>query len=173
MAVTTGGAKLQKAETVPRIIASVIDGLIIGIVCSIVGMILGIIYWRLAMVGQLAMAGLFLIRDSLLDGQSPGKKAMKLKAVNAKTGATVTQQDSINRNLIFGASAALGALWYLPLGGILGPLGSLAAFAGGLWELWTWYNDKNGRRWGDQHAGTIVIALEPVEAEVEEEEAVS
>jgi uncharacterized RDD family membrane protein YckC len=169
MAANTGNLASKKAETVPRVIASVIDGLIIGIIAGIVGQILGMIYWRFALVGQLLVAGGLLLRDIALDGQSPGKKAMKLKAVNAKTGATITQQDSINRNLIFGASAALGALWYLPLGGILGPLGSLAALAGGLWELWTWYNDKDGRRWGDQHAGTIVVSLEAKEAEVEEE----
>jgi uncharacterized RDD family membrane protein YckC len=67
----SGAPELRKAENGSRIVAYIIDGLIIGVMCliPIAGWIAGIAYG--------------LTRDSLpfLDGQSIGKKAMGLRAV--------------------------------------------------------------------------------------------
>jgi len=171
MAASTGSLASKKAEIVPRAIAAIIDGVIASIGYAILGGILGMIYWRLAIIGWAVAAGFYLLRDTLLDGQSPGKKIMKLQAVNAKTGAKVTQEESIKRNMVPAAGYLLAILNYLPLGWILSIPASLALLAASLYEIWIWYNDrdKEGRRWGDQLAGTIVIALAEKEAEVEEE----
>ena len=165
-------AKNKDSMTVPRAIAALIDGAIGGIGGAIIGAIFGFIYWRLALIGQLASAGFFLIRDTLLDGQSPGKKVMNLRAVNYATGARVTQEESIKRNIVYGAGGLVGVIGYLPLGWLLALPASLALLALCVYEIYVWWTDKEGRRWGDQFAGTAVISDKPlaVKEEVEEEE---
>jgi uncharacterized RDD family membrane protein YckC len=108
-----------------RIIAVIIDGLIAG-VCSIipvVGMLVGIAY--------------ILTRDCLpfLDGQSIGKKAMKLRAVSAETGKPLTNDwgPGIIRNIVL----------YIPFFSIV--------------ELIVLLNNKQGQRLGDQWAKTKVV----------------
>jgi uncharacterized RDD family membrane protein YckC len=171
MAANTGSLASKKAEIVPRAIAAIIDGVIASVGYAILGGILGLIYWRLAIIGWAVAAGFYLLRDTLLEGQSPGKKLMKLQAVNAKTGAKLTQEESIKRNLVPASGYVVALITLLPLGWLLSIPASLALLAASLYEIWIWYNDrdKEGRRWGDQLAGTIVISLEQKEAAVEEE----
>jgi uncharacterized RDD family membrane protein YckC len=78
-----------------------------------------------------------LTRDALpfLDGQSIGKKAMKLRAVSFETGKPLTSNwgPSVIRNIVL----------YIPF------------FA--LVELIVLSNNKDGQRFGDQWAKTKVI----------------
>jgi uncharacterized RDD family membrane protein YckC len=108
-----------------RIIAVIIDGLIAG-VCSLV-----------PVVGFLVGLGYMITRDALpfLDGQSIGKKAMKLRAVSAETGKPLTNDwgPSVIRNIVL----------YIPFFSIV--------------ELIVLLNNKNGQRLGDQWAKTKVV----------------
>ncbi len=108
-----------------RIAAVLIDGILAAVVFPIpvIGMIVGTAY--------------LLTRDALpfLDGQSIGKKAMKLRAVDATSGQPLTNQwgPSIVRNIVL----------FIPLFFIV--------------ELIVLANNKDGQRLGDQWAKTRVV----------------
>lgn len=124
-----------EAETLPpeaqlatmgnRILAVLIDGLIAG-ACSIV-----------PVVGALVGMAYILTRDALpfLDGQSIGKKAMKLRAVSAETGKPLTND--------WGPSVIRNVVLYIPFFAIV--------------ELIVLSNNKDGQRLGDQWAKTKVV----------------
>ncbi len=116
---------LQDASLGNRIIAVLIDGLLSGIVSLV------------PIVGWIAAIAYNLTRDALpfLDGQSLGKKAMKLRAVDAETGKPLTNQwgPSIVRNIVL----------FIPFFAIV--------------ELIVLANNKNGQRLGDQWAKTRVV----------------
>ena len=121
-------ATMTNASLGNRIVAVLIDGILtmaVSIV-PIVGWIIGVAY--------------FLTRDALpfLDGQSLGKKAMKLRAVDAATGKPLTNQwgPSIIRNIVL----------YIPFFFIV--------------ELIVLGNNKEGQRLGDQWAKTRVVTCE-------------
>ncbi len=116
---------LQDASLGSRIIAVLIDGLLSGIVSLV------------PIVGWIAAIAYNLTRDALpfLDGQSLGKKAMKLRAVDAETGKPLTNQwgPSIVRNIVL----------FIPFFAIV--------------ELIVLASNKNGQRLGDQWAKTRVV----------------
>ncbi len=119
---------LKDASLGNRIVAVLIDGILASAVwiVPIVGWIIGVAY--------------FLTRDALpfLDGQSIGKKAMKLRAVDATTGKPLTNQwgPSVIRNIVL----------YIPFFFIV--------------ELIVLANNKDGQRLGDQWAKTRVVTCE-------------
>lgn len=108
-----------------RIVAVLIDGLIAAAISlvPIIGWIVGVAY--------------FITRDALpfLDGQSVGKKAMKLRAVDATTGKPLTNQ--------WGPSVVRNIVLYIPFFFIV--------------ELIVLANNKEGQRLGDQWAKTRVV----------------
>lgn len=108
-----------------RVLAVLIDALIAG-ACSIIpviGMLVGMAY--------------IITRDALpfLEGQSIGKKAMKLRAVSAETGKPLTNDwgPCVIRNIVL----------YIPFFSLV--------------ELIVLMNNKDGQRLGDQWAKTKVI----------------
>jgi len=111
-----------------RILAVLIDGLIAGAVSvvPVIGALVGIAY--------------MLTRDALpfLDGQSIGKKAMKLRAVMAEDNAPLTNN--------WGASVVRNVVLYIPFFAIV--------------ELIVLSNNAENRRLGDQWAKTKVIVAE-------------
>jgi uncharacterized RDD family membrane protein YckC len=110
-----------------RILAVLIDGLIAGAVSivPVIGTLVGIAY--------------FLTRDALpfLDGQSIGKKAMKLRAVSSETNAPLTNN--------WGASIIRNVVLYIPFFAIV--------------ELVVMSNNPEKGRLGDQWAKTKVIVV--------------
>lgn len=122
------------ASTGNRIVAYLIDGVIVGILAGAIGAITGNIgdSW----IGQIIGGVYMLVRDALpfLDGQSVGKKVMKIRVV--------TQDgDSISNN--WAASAIRMIPLYIPLLN--------------LYELYKFFT---GQRLGDDWAKTRVVAAE-------------
>ena len=111
-----------------RIIAVLIDGLL----CMAVSFV--------PFIGWIASIAYFLTRDALpfLDGQSLGKKAMKIRAVDATTGKPLTNQ--------WGPSVVRSIVLYIPFFFIV--------------ELIVLGNNKDGQRLGDQWAKTRVVTCE-------------
>lgn len=156
-----------KAPLVPRIIAAIIDGIIGTIAAVIVGIVLGIVggFISVTIAGVLAGVGGGLvsaawmgIRDSVMQGRSPGKKFLGLTIVGPG-GKPVTREISIKRNMPFivtGLGSAVGALLGLVMG-LLNTIVSLACLAIVVYELYLVVTDKNGLRWGDKSAGTQVV----------------
>ncbi|MGA0332485.1 MAG: RDD family protein [Kiritimatiellia bacterium] len=108
-----------------RILAVLIDGLI----CMALSVV--------PVLGALAAIGYMLTRDALpfLDGQSVGKKAMKLRAVSSETNAPLTNN--------WGASVVRNVVLYIPFFAIV--------------ELIVLSNNKDNQRLGDQWAKTKVV----------------
>ncbi len=130
----------------PRVVAAVIDSLVgFGATIGCVWILPGLLDW----IGQLAGLAYFVTRDSLpfLDGQSVGKKAMKLKA-------TTLEEASLAGNW----SAAL-----IRNGILLIPFFALVE----LYILLTRENGPDsGRRLGDEWAKTkVIVEVKPAEPE--------
>jgi uncharacterized RDD family membrane protein YckC len=120
---------------------------ILGVIANLPGFI-GIIGATAAIVG-------WLMRDTLVEGRSPGKKIMGLQAVNA-AGHPVSLQESVIRNApfvlgavgaLFGHFTIVGALISIPIflaGGAIALLEAVMVLTGNL-------------RFGDRFASTHVI----------------
>lgn len=110
-----------------RILAVLIDGLIVMAmsIVPVIGFLVGLAY--------------MLTRDALpfLDGQSVGKKVMKLRAVSSETNAPLTNN--------WGASLVRNVVLYIPFFAIV--------------ELVVLSNSPENRRLGDQWAKTKVIVV--------------
>ena len=130
---------VKEADFVTRLIAGIIDGFVAGVIQTI----LMKVSWPL---GWLGFAGYWLVRDALpfLDGQSLGKKLMKIRAVEV-SGKNLTNNwsASITRNILLA----------IPIVGLI--------------EIYMLYTKKSEnkplRRLGDEWAKTKVIMVkEPV-----------
>lgn len=135
-------------DHVKRFVAYFIDGVVLGILANLPIPIIGL-------VGAVAATAGWLLRDTLLEQRSLGKKVMGLQAVNA-SGQPVTMEQSIKRNAPFavlGVAAILSKLTVI--GAILSIPVSLAGVAiclvEGIMVL------TGNVRFGDRFAGTHVI----------------
>lgn len=143
------GGGVMKADLAKRFIAAVIDAVVAGV--------LGFI----PLVGSIAGAAYMLVRDGLeldfMDGRSIGKKVMKLRPVT-NDGSKMTIEKSIRRNWMFGLGAFHGILLFIPvLGWILMFIISIVGLLIGIFEIFKVLTDAEGRRMGDNMAGTKVI----------------
>ena len=147
-----------------RLIAAIIDGIIFGVVVSFP---LSLIGQAIPVVGPL-IAGLlaaaaYCLKDALpiaaLDGASPGKKIMGIKAVKSD-GSNVDYETSIKRNIPFAVGNVISAvLGVVPvLGAIVALLVAFPLQIGILcYETYLIFKKPNGERWGDSFAGTQVV----------------
>lgn len=153
-----------------RLIAALIDGILLAIVNAILGVILGFVPVVGALLAGVIGAALYALKDAYpipaLDGASPGKKIMKIKAVNMN-GANLTPEESIKRNLplVFGGLIN-GVLSLLPLAiyGILALIVGLAQLGVVIVETYFLWSKPDGRRWGDNFGSTQVVSTEGVTA---------
>jgi uncharacterized RDD family membrane protein YckC len=135
---------MNKADLLHRVLAKLIDALIVGALCTIP-----------KMVGVAAGATYILISDGFFGGQSVGKKLIGLRVVvrdlDGSSTRPCTFKDSLIRNLVFCAIVVLASI---PLLGILFLLLGLVAIAV---ETYFVYADDHGIRVGDIFAGTQVV----------------
>lgn len=134
---------MKKGDSVHRGIAKAIDFVLVGALSLIprVGIFAGAIY--------------ILISDGFFNGQSIGKKLIRLRVVFEKEGEAeqpCTFRYSMIRNLPYAVVITLGSIpilgWF-----IIFPLGVLFALV----EAYFVYADDEGIRIGDIYAGTQVI----------------
>ena len=128
-----------KAEVGTRLIAALID----AVLQWVVGLI--------PIVGGLIGAAYMLLRDGLPDGQSLGKKVMKLRVVTLD-GKKADYVASCKRNVIFAIPSIITIIpivgWII--GGILGVVVAVVEIVGV-------FNDPKGQSLGDKWANTQVI----------------
>jgi uncharacterized RDD family membrane protein YckC len=92
-----------------------------------------------------------------MDGRSIGKKVMKLRPIT-NDGSKMTIEKSIRRNWMFALGAFNGILLFIPILGWLAiMILSIAGLVIGLVEVFKVLTDAEGRRFGDNMAGTKVI----------------
>lgn len=138
-----------KADLGKRVVAFLIDCVLAGLAGVLVGMLV-------PSLGGVAGAAYFLVRDGLelkyMDRRSFGKHVMNLQCVR-HDGMAMDLETSMRRN------------WMLALSGlatltIFGPFRWLLSLAGTvflIYEVYRVLTRSDGRRWGDDMAGTQVV----------------
>lgn len=139
-----------KPDLMTRFLAFFIDAVIVSVVglVPLIGTIVGIAY--------------ALLRDGLnfefMDGRSVGKKLMKLKVVR-HDGSAMDMATSARRNWPLAVGSLAQGLLIIPvLGWVLIPFVAIAGALLALYEAYRVYSRPDGRRWGDDLAGTMVVA---------------
>lgn len=118
---------------------------------------------------QVVMILYLICRDALFNGRGVGKNLMGLQVVNQATGQAASFPQSIKRNIVlYGPGLALyifsPLLALIPidnvrefLGNALQAVGGLYSFAVIPYEAYRVYSRADGRRWGDELAGTEIV----------------
>jgi len=153
------GPTTAKADIGKRFIAAIID----AIPAILVAFVLGMIPFIGGIIGGLAAAGWWLVRDGLdvefANKRSLGKQIMKLRPVRLD-GQPMTLEDSVKRNAPLAVYCVGYLLWVVP---VLGHILSIPIFLIGslvsLVEAVLVLTDGEGRRWGDKLANTKVIEV--------------
>ncbi len=134
-----------KADLGARFVAALIDGVLSSLVSTLIPIL-----------GAIASTIYLLFKDGLFEGQSLGKRVMKLQVVDG-AGKPADYRVSVQRNIIFAIPAAI---MIVPiLGWVIAPLVGLVVL---IIELVKVLNDPKGRRVGDQWADTQVVMLDDV-----------
>jgi uncharacterized RDD family membrane protein YckC len=141
-----------KPDAMARALAFLID----AVAVYAVGMV--------PVIGGLVGIAYVLARDGLafefMDGRSIGKKLMKLRPVRLD-GQPMDLRTSVMRNWPLTLGSLAQILLFIPvIGWILIPFVALAGLVVAVLEILRVLNDPEGRRWGDQLAGTKVIVVE-------------
>jgi uncharacterized RDD family membrane protein YckC len=164
------------ADLVTRIIAYIIDSIILGIGIALVGIILGVALFGalltggfvlafvaaviLAVVVLLASAVYFIYFWTTLRA-SPGQKILNLETVNAADGATLTRDQAIRRwAFLFGPQAVASVFQFTLTGSDiswLSPLISLLSFLYVIYLLYTASQSPKRQGFHDVQAGTVVV----------------
>ena len=172
-AAPAGSRGLVYADVPNRVIAIIIDYVIIGIIGMIAGAILGSIgltavtlnddltfsYNYLASfiyaVVNLLIGGVYFIYTWTAMRGTVGMKALGMQIGNAGDGASITIEQAVRRYLALGAVFTIAqALNPLPL---LGILIAIASIAWVIFLLYTTANSPTKQGWHDVFANTMVV----------------
>jgi RDD family len=166
------------ADLTTRIIAFIIDAILLGILGAFVGIALSAIFLGMILSGGLFIAlivGVLAAIASLVISAayftwgwtnptmraSLGQKALGIQVVSAADGATLVRPVAIRRWLfLYGVVALASALQFALTGTSLAGLSSLiglAAFGYSLYLLWTTSQSPKRQGFHDVQAGTVVI----------------
>lgn len=159
------------ADLVTRIIAFIIDEIILGVGYIVVWSILLTAlfvtggfggFFIGAVIGAvilLVASAVYFVYTWTTMRASPGQKILNLETVNAADGATLTRDQAIRRwAFLFGPAALATAFGYSGGGlGILGLLVSLASFGYTLYLLYTASQSPKRQGFHDIQAGTVVV----------------
>jgi uncharacterized RDD family membrane protein YckC len=138
--------EFKRAGLLLRTVAKILDFIIIAAAVEVIpkaGFFAGIAY--------------LLIGDGFFDGRSLGKKLIGLRVVSADTNSPCTFRDSILRNSIFG----IGFLFYKMLW-----FGWIFIVLISIFEFIILLGSRDGMRFGDEIAKTIVIENPQIKQEV-------
>ncbi|BDC49657.1 hypothetical protein F183_A19730 [Bryobacterales bacterium F-183] len=149
----TGTIARAKATPVDRLVAVIIDSIIMVPVYLVVGLVVGLTgailsspmvagFITNAVVAVIGAAW-FLMRDAM--GLSIGKKIMGLEVVS-KHGGPASQEQLKKRNFTLAGGQACVAVPFI---------GGLVAFAVNIYEAYMLFS--KGERYGDQMAETMVV----------------
>jgi uncharacterized RDD family membrane protein YckC len=167
------------ADFVTRLVAYIIDGIILGVINFIVWQIL----WAVLPLGidilvhSIAIAAIsagYFIYFWTTRRQTPGMIAMKLLIVEDGTGATLTQSQAIRRWLFLGLPLALSSLisvgggFSFSFGGgglaFLFGLAAIVALLSLLYEFYlayTTYQDPRKQGFHDKAVNSVVVSYGP------------
>jgi len=159
MTVQPTTSALAPAAVATRVIAYIIDAIILGI-CGL--LIVGIIITDATIVGTLAKAIIYAVLGFLYFGYTwtawratPGQRILGLMTVDATSGAALTWNQAIMRWAFLFGPSVLNSLF--PVGGGLGALVSLVILAYYIYLLYTTSTDPRKQGLHDKQANTLVI----------------
>ena len=152
------------ADIVTRIIALVIDSIILVvpyyIVIAILAFMGGWIAFLVGGVVYLAWSAAYFIYTWTKMRASYGQKFLKLETVSAADGSTLTQDQAIKRWAFLFGPMALAQILSFSGGFLLGAIGSLLSLVAFVYSLYLLYTvTQSAKRQGfhDLQAGTVVI----------------
>jgi uncharacterized RDD family membrane protein YckC len=172
-----GPAGTALADIPNRLIAILIDGILLGIVGAIVNAIItpilgerlfgGLLGFEVVVPSLLSSivvvaivaavsAGYFIYMWTRMDGATVGMRVLKLRLADASSGGPVSQQQAINRWLMLGLPIALSQFFYW---GVIGLLVSLAVLGWYIYLLMTTAQSPTRQGYHDKYAGTVVTKL--------------
>jgi uncharacterized RDD family membrane protein YckC len=142
-----GGSAPHKLN---RFLALLVDSVIAGLLSNI------------PLIGGLLGAGYFVVRDGLelevMNGRSLGKHLLGLR-VERLDGRSMDLEASVRRNWMWGLGPVSAAVAAFPLfGRFFAVVLSLLVLAVVLYEAYLVLTEADGRRWGDELAGTRVVS---------------
>jgi len=115
-----------------RLIAAIIDGVVVGLATGILGRI-GILG---SIVGFVVSYGYYVYLEGSPSGQTIGKRAMSIRVVGMQTGQTIGYAGAFIR--------VIGKI-----------VSSIACLLGYLWMLW----DPEKQTWHDKFADSVVVPV--------------
>ncbi len=164
------------ADLVTRVIAYVIDSILLAVAGAIVGLVLGVAILGFLLTGgfvlavfgaailalvMLVLSAVYFVYTWTTMRASPGQKILNLETVNAADGATLTQPQAIRRwAFLFGPQAVASALQFgLGASDIswLSPLISLLSLLYVIYLLYSASQSPKRQGFHDAQAGTVVI----------------
>ncbi|HEY7524109.1 MAG TPA: RDD family protein [Candidatus Limnocylindrales bacterium] len=167
------------ADLTTRIIAFIIDGIILAIGFWIVFVIIlsalffsfggALVFAVLAFVLYAVASAVYFVYTWTTMRASPGQKVMNLQTVNESDGATLSQNQAITRwAYLYGPNALATAFSLSPYGGLglgaaafLGTLISLASLAYYIYLIYTTANDPKRQGFHDKQSRTVVVKSSP------------
>jgi uncharacterized RDD family membrane protein YckC len=158
--VQAASSALAPAAVATRVIAYIIDAIILGL-CGII--LVGILINDVTIVGSVTRAVIFAVLGFLYFGYTwtawratPGQRILGLMTVNAADGAALTwNQATMRWAFLFGPSV-LNSLF--PVGGGLGALVNLVVLGYYIYLLYTTATDPRKQGLHDKQAASLVIA---------------
>jgi uncharacterized RDD family membrane protein YckC len=157
------------AELSTRVIAYIIDAIILAIASAIVStIIIAVLFSAGGFTGAL-IAFVVIAILSVVGGAvyfiytwttmkaSPGQRVLNLMTVNESDGAALTQNQAITRYLYMFAPGFIAGLASQYLGGLLGLVLSLAGLAWTIYLIYTTANDPKRQGYHDKQARSVVV----------------
>ncbi|MEK6227271.1 MAG: RDD family protein [Chloroflexota bacterium] len=158
MTVQATTSALAPAAVATRVIAFIIDGIILGLCSAVIGAIVG----DTTIVGGITRAIIYAVLGFLYFGYtwtawraSPGQRILGLMTVDATSGAALSwNQATMRWAFLFGPSV-LNSLF--PVGGGLGAIVGLVILVYYIYLLYTAATDARKQGFHDKQANTLVI----------------
>lgn len=156
MTVQATSTSLAPAAVTTRVIALIIDAIILGICSAILGLVIadtGIVSGIIRAIIYAALGFVYFGYTWTAWRASPGQRVLGLMTVNEADGAAVTWSQATTRwAFLFGPSILSSFI-----GGGLGALLGLIVFAYGIYLLYTTATDPRKQGFHDKQAKTLVI----------------
>jgi len=161
LSVQAASSALAPAAIGARVIAFIIDAIVLGLIQVILASIVG----DTTIVGGLTRAIIYAVIGFVYFGYSwtawrasPGQRILGLSTVNAADGSTLNwNQATMRWAYLFGPSV-LNSLFGTQVGGGLGAIVSLIVFLYYIYLLYTAATDPRKQGFHDKQAGTLVAS---------------
>jgi uncharacterized RDD family membrane protein YckC len=158
-----GAAGFVYADVPNRVIALIIDSIILGVINVIIfGVIngilgLNIVGFLVTIVVGLAISAAYFTYMWTAQRGTLGMKALGMQIGNAGDGATLKQDQAVRRWLILFGPQVISQAASLSLGGVIGAVIGLAVLAWYIFLLWTTAQSPTKQGYHDVFAGSQVV----------------